>query len=70
MTLEDFQKHDDIIDFKVNVDAKDITVRTFKQRMDLSLGSKDTRQYFDAQKDKNLNKPIAYETIMVNIVNH
>lgn len=70
MTLRDLQKHNEIIDLKDSVDAKDITIRTFKQRMDLSLGSKDIRQYFDAQKDKNINKPTAYETVMVNVVNH
>lgn len=38
--------------------------------MDLSLGSEDMKNFLDALKDSNLNKPGAFEGVMGNIVNH
>ena len=70
MTKEELEQHDDIIDFTDNDDAKDIKISTIIQPLDLACGSKEMGQFLDALRDKNLNKPGAFESVMANIVNH
>ena len=38
--------------------------------MYLSLGLKELRSLFKAMRDKNVNKPVAYETSMIYLVDH
>ena len=38
--------------------------------MYLSLGLKELRRLFKAMRDKNVNKPVAYETSMIYLVDH
>ena len=38
--------------------------------MDIDLGSDNWRIYLDDLKKDDLNKPVAFESVMINIINH